>query len=183
MTNETQIATRECKGCKGTKVYESYKGPETCPYCKGTGQYAEPDYQSILDALIATKGKNKGKVRVSPPKYEYKDSQSMRVYHVWRMWRFDTGQDVTMPITTMTNVRHDPWARELEQMAEMLAKKTHGTRVSAGALRWGPLLGACPEDAAQKLQDAGHIIPQAAFPCGPVADEHKDLPAEACELR
>jgi hypothetical protein len=67
-------------------------------------------------------------------------------------------------------------------MAEMLAQKTHGMRVSAGALRWGALLGACPEDAAQQLQDKGHIVPPSAFSCGPVADEHKPV-EESLELR
>jgi hypothetical protein len=180
MTNETTV--RDCKGCKGTKIYQAWNGPKDCPYCKGTGVFQEPDYQGILTALTATKGKNKGGIKVSAPKYDYWDSMSVRVYHVWRMWRFDTGQDVTMPITSFTNMRHDPWSRELEQMAEMLARKTHGARVSAGALRWGPLLGACPEDAAQKLQDAGHIVPPSAFSCGPVADEHKPV-EESLELR
>lgn len=139
--NET---TRPCKRCNGTGSVDDILNPGTvrrCPSCEGSGHFSEPDYAKILSACLATRGKNKGSLRTAKPVADGNCINGNRAYYVWRMARFDTGADVTMPVMAGVAIHNDPWEPELMRLAEMLAARITGRNYSAGALRWGRALG------------------------------------------
>jgi len=145
-------SARSCTQCKGEKVNHS-KGftsldgvvypDETrpCYCCEGRGTFPEVDAPAILAGLIASKGKNKGKLRaslVSPLRSE--GITAARTYYVWRLARFHGGKDCTLPITADMVVRGDPFKKELDLIADQVAKAAFGTDL-AGTARWAKAFG------------------------------------------
>jgi len=173
---------RPCTRCKGEgrthsqwaveNGYETAEG-KPCTRCNGTGQFEGLDVGAIIDALFTTKGK-KAFRKAFPAKMDhYKGGFAARVYYVWRLTRFHGGRDVTMPMTADMVIGGDPFQKELDALAGLVAKKVFGTDMAA-AYRWGILLGFHKGEV-----PAG--LPETAYE-GPVADEFK--PAfEAPELR
>jgi len=142
---------RECKRCKGTtnihspgftsvegKVYPDTDTP--CRYCQN-GYYPPIDLNALVGIIMATKGKNKGKLRATMTSAlgSY-DIAASRAYYVWRLARFHGGKDMTMPVMADMGVRNDPFKKELDLLADAVAKATFGTDLAA-ALRWKGLLG------------------------------------------
>ncbi len=133
------METRPCKRCDGVGQVKDFISPHNmirCRRCNGVGQFEEPDYDDILKHCLSSKGKNKGGVKTSRPS----ENLGSRVYYVWRMLRFDTGADVTLPIMAETFIHGDPWVKELGDFASEVAKKLTGGH-SVGAMRWGKALG------------------------------------------
>jgi hypothetical protein len=142
----------ECTRCKGEKAthspgFTSLEGvvypPESrpCYCCDGRGDFPEVDTPAILAGLIASKGKNKGKIRasmVSPLRSE--GITAARTYYVWRLARFHGGKDCTLPMTADMVVRGDPFKKELDTLSEQVAKASFGTDMAA-AVRWGRAFG------------------------------------------
>ena len=173
-------AERDCKKCKGTKIYEHHWhynqatgrgefGPGPCNECGVTGKIAKPDFDAIFQTI--TKGK-KGEVkrifRNSKPKFvnEARNLSEGRAYYVWRMVRFHGGADVTMPVCASGCVMYDPYERELDSFAGKIAKAVYGTEMAA-AYRWANALGhSIPVPADQ---------PATAFAGGPVVDNNKPV--------
>ena len=98
-----------------------------CRACGQTGSFPPVDVDLIL-------GQIKGRVGLRSRRPE-----SDRAYYVWRMARFHGGVDVTMPIVAITFSHGDPFKKELDEMADAVAKSVYGTTMAAAA-RWGALL-------------------------------------------
>ena len=147
-----EVRALPCSVCKGAKVLVSggFTGvdgkewPTTtrpCYCCQGRGDFPEVDIEAIVKAIVATKGKNKGTLRasmVSPLRSE--GVPEARAYFVWRLARFHGGKDCTMPVTAEMVVRGDPYLKELDRIAEEVAKRAFGTDM-AGAARWAKAFG------------------------------------------
>jgi hypothetical protein len=111
---------------------------DKCSSCKGEGYFPEVDETVIRQAILATKGKNKGKIRASMTSTP--DRDGARAYYVWRLARFHGGKDVTMPMMADLFVRGDPFKAELDKLADSVAKEQFGTDLAAAA-RWGRAFG------------------------------------------
>lgn len=141
-----------CKVCNGAKtvhfdgftteageVYPPNDRP--CISCQGKGEFPPIDEGFIRNRILATKGKNKGKIRasmVSP--FRAEGFEESRAYYVWRLARFHGGKDVTMPMTADMMVRGDPFKPELDKLSDIVAKECFGTDLAAAA-RWGRAFG------------------------------------------
>lgn len=173
---ENEETSRPCKRCNGSGVYLPGTNHESkCSWCarRGVqGYYDRPDYNAIVLALIAKKGKCKGGIRASAPIYHMGNLFECRVYYVWRLFRFHAGYDVTMPMTAGFLIESDPWETELESVAAQIAFKVTGRKVSVGSVRWGRALGTVSDAQVAAMGP----LPDSASEGGPVADEFK--PAE-----
>lgn len=138
-----------CTRCKGSgetfsKGFTALDGTvyadrtDKCSACKGEGNFPEVDESNIRQAILATKGKNKGKIRASMTSTS--DRDGARAYYVWRLARFHGGKDMTMPMMADLFVRGDPLKAELDKLADAVAKEQFGTDLAA-ARRWGRAFG------------------------------------------
>ena len=161
------METRNCTSCKGTGKragYESYGVivPERpCGSCKGLGTFPAVDTAAILERIKGRKG-----LCSKAPAYYGKDHSvaNVRAYYVWRLARFHGGADVTMPMVAGLMTSGDPFAKELDALADAVAKRIFGTDLAA-AYRWGNALGySLPVPAS---------MPVTAFSCGPVLTAEK----------
>ena len=145
---------RDCLRCKGTGTTFS-KGftygdktypdrTETCTRCKGEKVYQEPNLSTIMEQITTERGAPKGsrKFRAAFPSNlkHWSDRDAARAYYVWRLARFHGGKDMTMPMTAETVIGGDPFHKELETMADAVAKIYFGTDMAA-ARRWGRAFG------------------------------------------
>ena len=142
---------RVCERCKGekettSKGFTSVDGTvypdktSQCYACKGEGTFPELDLLAIAAHFIASRGKNKNKLRAAFPSPSRGDVNLTRAYYVWRLARFHGGADMTMPMTADMLISGDPFKKELASMAEVVAKATFGTD-KAAAFRWGRAFG------------------------------------------
>ena len=170
--------TRACERCKGEgtvfrkgfewegKVYPDKT--EVCSRCKGTKVFSAPDCSAILETITTARGMKDGKRKFRtafPQKLnKYADINHARAYYVWRLARFHGGKDVTMPVMAGVAIGGDPFQKELDIMAEQVAKHAFGTDL-AGVYRWGALLGFADPN---KIPDN---LPSTAYELGPVKEE------------
>lgn len=122
---------------------------DPCNACDGSGWFTPPDVGDILSRIVATKGKNKGKLRASltspalprnaSPEQRAEQVRNERAYYAWRMARFHGGKDTTMPMTATLFSRGDPYIDTLEALADAIAQRSFGTNMAAAAA-WGPAL-------------------------------------------
>lgn len=140
--NEKQLESRPCERCKGAKEVEDFRrGMKECVACSGTGSFPEVDKLDIMLRIIASKGKNKGKLKVSMTSAMHKDGvEANRAYYVWRLARFHGGVDMSQPIMADMGVWGDPYKPELDKIADEVAKKYFGSNMKA-AIRWGRAFG------------------------------------------
>jgi len=155
----------DCLRCNGSKttVFEEWTSQEgkhyprrekPCLWCDGVGHYLKPDLESLVKAI---KGRKPGTLRSKRP-------DDTRAYFIWRMARFHTGADVTMPMTAQMDICSDPYKDLLDAWAELISEKLTG-HTSAGRARWrSALYGESPQE---------RYMPESAFPGGPVADSNK----------
>lgn len=156
---------RNCKRCDGTGInvsrgFTTASGehfPEIrskCWSCEGNGTFAPLDIPAILTEIKGRKG-----LRSARPK-------SARAYYIWRMARFHGGVDVTMPVCASLDNDGDPFLKELDALADAVAKRVYGTD-KAAAYRWGRAMG-------YSLPDNGNL-PATAYAGGPVVTAEKPL--------
>lgn len=161
--------TRPCRSCDGNgrrAVYGREGETRACYTCEGAGRLAALDELAIRAAIRGRKG-----LRTAPP--EKRGVAGARAYYVWRLARFHGGVDVTMPVMASTLIHGDPFVRELEALAETIAREWLGTDL-AGAVRWGSALG--------YIQRAPAGLPATAYPSGPVLDGVHKPDEELLEL-
>ena len=131
--------TRNCERCNGkgktADILDKAK-QIACYKCEGVGTFQAPDEQAIRAEILATRGKNKGKLKASLAS----NKASARAYYVWRMARFHGGADVTLPIMAGMLTGADPFREELDALADVVARESFGTDMMA-AKRWGRALG------------------------------------------
>ena len=145
---------RDCLRCNGTGT-TFHKGfsygdktypdrTESCTRCKGSKVYSAPVFDTILNQITTSRGAPTGKrkFRAAFPSTlkHYSCRDAARAYYVWRLARFHGGKDMTMPMTAEMVIGGDPFHKELEAMADAVAKAYFGTDM-AGAKRWGRAFG------------------------------------------
>lgn len=148
-TTETQMSdttneVRNCPRCQGTgEVVDAFSEEglmRQCLNCKGACTYTGFDATKLLAAIIATRGKNKGKIRASMTSTFSDDQNARRAYYVWRLARFHGGVDTTMPMVADLALGSDPFKPELDKLVDEVAKQQFGSNMRA-ALVWGRALG------------------------------------------
>lgn len=149
--------TRTCTHCKGSGKNTFY-ADKPCRCCEGTGSFEAPDLKGIVEGIVSTRGKNKGRLLKSKPRVDHKTAHGNRVYFVWRLARFHGGQDVRMPVMAYADIGGDPFSKELEALAEAVARRAFGTD-RAAAYRWVGALG--------HNVDVPEGQPLTAYPNGP----------------
>ena len=123
---------KACTRCKGTGKRVKYTGETAACYCcGGRGFFDAPDIGQILQAIICTKGANKGRLLKAQPA----QSKGVRAYFVWRLARFHGGADVCMPVCAEMDIEGDPYKQELDALSEAVARRAFGTDMAA-ADRW-----------------------------------------------
>lgn len=168
-----ECSTRACTRCKGNG-FKDFKGftaqdgtvyPDAqhkCHSCGGFGFFAPINLPVLLAEI---KGRN-GLVSKRP--------EGRRAYYVWRMARFSGGRDVTLPMTAGYEIAGDPFVKELDQIADQVAKTVYGTD-RAAAYRWAPLL--------TNLSSLPDAMPASAYAGGPVLMDNHKPEEELLELR
>jgi hypothetical protein len=123
MENDTpkrlEETARVCPKCEGSSA-------EPCIYCSHVvpnGIFERPDYNDILGALVAQRGKNQGAIRSSAPTYKMTDLRGFRIYYVWRLFRHFQGLDKQVVATAAFLASGDPWSPELTELAKVLSEK------------------------------------------------------------
>jgi hypothetical protein len=158
---------RPCTLCKGSGV-ASWDAGRACYACAGRAAFDAPDMGALVRLVTTTRGASAGRrrFRAACPKNlcHYSTRETRRAYFVWRLARFHGGADVTLPMTAEGACSGDPYRPELDALASAIARAHYGARASAGAARWGALLGAGAP---------GPGLEASAYESGPVADEHK----------
>jgi len=160
--DSASLPCRKCNGSKLTireeftsmdgKVYPRTEKP--CIWCDGVGHFTKPD---LVELVAAVKGRKPGTLRSKRP-------DDARAYFIWRMARFHTGADVTLPMTAQMDIAPDPYRELLDFWAEKVAERLSGHK-SAGRARWrSAMYGEAPQE---------RYLPESAFPGGPVADANK----------
>lgn len=157
-----QLPTIACDKCNGTGteperfIYDRLFPARQCLTCDGAGKFSRPEFSDLWPLI---KGRKAGTVRSKRP-------DNPRAYFLWRMIRFHTGADVTLPVTASWGISGDPYQPLLDALAEAAAARLTGHK-SAGVARWrSALYGEAPQE---------RYLPAAAFSGGPVADEFKPL--------
>ena len=106
--------------------------------------------------------------RKSKPPVDQLTALGKRIYYVWRLARFHGGADVCLPMGATMDSHADPFIKELDTIADKVAKMVFGSDMAA-AYRWGGLLGRVQES------DKPAGLPQAAYQGGIVHDGNKPI--------
>jgi len=129
-----------CTRCDGAGEVDHWRKDGTlvpCTCCDGRGTFDRPD---LVQLCTAIKGRKPGTVRSKRP-------DDVRAWFMWRMFRFHSGKDVTLPMTATIAIEGDPWKSTLDAAAEMIAKHFTG-RESIGSARWRHAIHGEPSDPA-----------------------------------
>lgn len=153
LTDKDIPESAPCETCEGTGVNKWVSQP--CYSCDGAKTFAKPDLIGLLNPILSKKSRT-GLMSKRP-----KDD---RQAWLWRMIRFHTGADVTMPWTF--TLRGDPYASYIDDFAIVVARKLTG-HASAGGARWSGLLSNSPLPTTPDM-------PMTAFACGPVVTDDHD---------
>ena len=126
--------TLNCTNCHGAGETEHWRKDGTmrvCSCCDGRGTFEAPDLKQLCEAIRGRK----------PP-------EDARAFFLWRMVRFHSGADVTLPMVATMNVDGDPFKPTLEIAAQMIAEHLTG-KPSIGSARWRHAIhGEIPADPA-----------------------------------
>ena len=91
-----QPQTFTCPDCHGTiELVSQFYPTAPCRLC--VGGTVTVDHAKIKAALLSTRGANEGRFRRSRPALPY-DGGVYGAAYCWRMIRFDTGADMTLPM-------------------------------------------------------------------------------------
>jgi hypothetical protein len=158
---------RDCERCGGTGKREHWDKTRTdkvpCNNCGQQGCFYRPMLGDLLKMVVSIQN-DKLRLRSASPKRG--NHTACRAAYVWRIARFNGGEDVTMPMMAPMMLGDDPYKEYLEALADFAAKACCGTNM-AGALRWAPLLGSASFADVEKYM-ANNPQPASALPCGPV---------------
>lgn len=116
---------RDCLRCEGSGGSKYHK---VCPFCNGVGYFLKPSVTDLVNEIVNSKTR----------KLYSKRPQSDRGYYVWRLARFHGGKDVTLPMLASLAVAGDPYVKNLDVIADGIAKAIFGTDMAAAA-RWSGL--------------------------------------------
>lgn len=130
---------------------------QKCTYCDGRGDFPSIDIDMLLTAIKGRKGLRSAAPKPRDGSRGYGDLHDHRAYYVWRLARFHGGEDVTMPMTVTMLIHHDPFQKELDAIADRVAKAAFGTDLAA-AHRWGRALGHIGQDMRKVLTRPSDVI-------------------------
>lgn len=111
-----------------------------CSSCDGAGVFPPFNAETIKAAIMARQGRNKGRIRASMTSNFSGNIEGARAYYVWRLARFHGGIDTRMPMLASLGSRGDPCMKELDVLADEVAKEQFGSNMRAAA-QWGRALG------------------------------------------
>ena len=138
----------DCRGCNGVGTRDPLVPGDPilgkrshCYSCGGKGQFPAVDEQDIRNRILASRGKNKGKLKTARPADNSRSIEEKRAYYVWRMARFHGGVDMTMPVMASCDSAYDPYRADLDELSDRIARESFGSDMRA-AIRWGRALGA-----------------------------------------
>lgn len=151
---------RPCTRCKGegTIFHKGYSYPATetsaacsapdetrgCTACDGRKLFPAPNFELICQQITTGRGLKEGKRKFrasfDPKLKHWSDPEAARAYYVWRMARFHGGKDMHMPWTADIVTRGDPFHKELDRMADAMAKIAFGSNMVAAHV-WGSAFG------------------------------------------
>ena len=138
-SGEQIMKTLPCNTCEGAgEVLHWRKNGTTvpCSDCEGRGCFESPDLVQLANTI---KGRKPSTIRSKKP-------EDPRAWFLWRMVRFHSGQDVTLPMTATMAISGDPFKPTLEIAAEMIARHLTG-KESIGTARWRHAVhGEVPDD-------------------------------------
>ena len=121
-------STMNCTRCNGAGLVDHWRrdgSKVTCTCCDGRGTFEAPDLEQLC---IAIKGRKPGTLRSKRP-------DDARAWFLWRMCRFHSGKDVTLPMTASLAVDGDPFVPTLDAAARVIAQHLTG-KDSIGSARW-----------------------------------------------
>lgn len=165
----------QCQSCKGLGKTKDYKfsheadKPETwskCKYCE-SGIIKRESFVSLLRRVSTSNG---GRFRIKKSK---PDSYGLD-YYFWRMFRFHSGLDVTMPMTASLMNSEKLQTESVDTFSLLINFILHGY-LSGGAARWSGLLGGGYQ--------AEKNLPESARSLGPVLLDDAKPEIELGELR
>lgn len=138
-----ETKTYPCPQCKGRRrIVYSHRPARECDTCQGGT--VTLDREAIKNALMSTQGRNKGRFRRSRPKLPWEGGVYGAAY-CWRMIRFHTGRDMTMPMAAPFYVGNPgrQLTAALDAIAESIGAELFGDLVMMrGGARWhGALTG------------------------------------------
>ena len=135
------LSTLNCTRCNGAGEVEHWRHDGTmvpCDCCDGRGTFEAPDLEQLCAAI---KGRKPRTVRSKRP-------DEPRAWFLWRMVRFHTGKDVTLPMTATMAIEGDPFKSTLDAAALIIAHHFTG-KDSIGSARWRHAMhGESPADPA-----------------------------------
>ena len=130
-----------CTRCGGIGQVDHWRNDGTkvqCTCCDGRGTFEAPDLEQLCAAI---KGRKPRTVRSKRP-------DDPRAWFLWRMVRFHTGKDVTLPMTATIAIEGDPFKPALDAAAKVIAMHFTG-KESVGSARWRHAIhGESPADLA-----------------------------------
>lgn len=143
-----------CPRCNGSgRVASVWKDPRIempgadglvqCKTCEGQGDLPPLD-EAAIRRLI--KGRLPNSLRANRPTRPLASADRVvklncwRAYYVWRMARFHSGADVTLPIMASLHLGDDPAREQLDALVDVIAREAFGSDLR-GAARWGRALG------------------------------------------
>ena len=121
-------STMNCTRCNGTGLVDHWRRDGSklqCDCCDGRGTFEAPDLEQLCAAI---KGRKPGTLRSKRP-------DDARAWFLWRMCRFHSGKDVTLPMTASLAVDGDPFVPTLDAAARVIAQHLTGKK-SIGSARW-----------------------------------------------
>lgn len=143
---------------EGRRVYTH----RPCSYCMGSGTVTV-DPQAIANAVTVSRGKAKGTLRRSRPALADEKGGVYGAAWVWRMIRFDSGQDMHMPvmaseyigISWVKQAEEDDLVKALEALSQSIGESLFGkVAMMRGAASWGRVLGMeGAEEVANKVEE------------------------------
>ena len=130
-----------CTRCGGLGEVDHWRRDGSklpCDCCDGRGTFEAPDLEQLCAAI---KGRKPRTVRSKRP-------DDPRAWFLWRMVRFHTGKDATLPMTATIAIEGDPFKPTLDAAAKIIARHFTG-KESIGSARWRHAMhGETPSDLA-----------------------------------
>ena len=130
-----------CTRCGGIGEVDHWRNDGTkvpCTCCDGRGTFEAPDLEQLCAAI---KGRKPRTVRSKRP-------EDKRAWLLWRLVRFHSGKDVTLPMTSTLANEGDPFVPTIDAAARVIAQHFTG-KESIGSARWRHAIhGESPADLA-----------------------------------
>ena len=133
-------STMNCTRCHGAGLVDHWRrdGSKVSHLLRWSRHFEAPDLEQLCAAI---KGRKPRTVRSKRP-------DDPRAWLLWRLIRFHTGKDVTLPMTSTLANEGDPFVPTIDAAARVIAQHFTG-KDSIGSARWRHAIhGESPADLA-----------------------------------